>query len=84
MKKLWNDKGKDDRPIWSRIISLLQEKYEILSTVYHDGELNGFCCHRLLADRIKRFSDTFFFFLKPFCPLLCPILCCRPSSSPTQ
>jgi hypothetical protein len=37
---------------------LLQEKYEISSASYHGGDLNGVCCHRLLADGIKIFSDT--------------------------
>jgi hypothetical protein len=52
LKKLRNEKGKDDRPIW------LQEKYKISSAAYHGGDLNGFCCRSLLADGMKIFAET--------------------------
>ena len=51
------EKGKDERPIRSHEISLLEDKYEISSTAYHEGYLNGVCCQRLLADGMKIFGD---------------------------
>jgi len=53
VKNLRKKKGKDERPIQSHVINLLEDKYEISSAAYHGGNLNGVCCQ--LADGMKIF-----------------------------
>ena len=55
LKNLRKDKGKDEMPIRSHAINLLENEYEISSVAYHGGDLNGVCCRRLLADGMKIF-----------------------------
>ncbi len=57
LKKIRNDKGKEDRPIRQHIINFLEDQYEISSAAYHGGDLNGVCCRRLLLDGTKIFKE---------------------------
>jgi hypothetical protein len=64
LKNLRKDKGKDERPIRSHVINLLEDEYEISSAAYHGGDLNGVCCRRLLTDGMKIFGDIIFFLMQ--------------------
>jgi hypothetical protein len=57
LKNLRKDKGKDERPIRSHVINLLEDEYEISSAAHHGSDLIGVYCRRLLADGMKIFGD---------------------------
>jgi hypothetical protein len=57
LKKIRNDKGKQDRPIRQYVIHFFEAQYEISSAAYHGGDLNGVCCRRLLLDGTKIFKE---------------------------
>jgi hypothetical protein len=64
LKNLRKDKGKDERPIRSHVINLLEDEYEISSAAHHGSDLIGVYCRRLLADGMKIFGDIKEFLMK--------------------
>jgi hypothetical protein len=57
LKGIRATKCKLDRPVRAEIQNILAE-FHISSAAYHDGDLNGVCCRRFMANAKEIFANT--------------------------